>query len=70
MVAKILEVISETSRNYKGKYFKLVWDPWFDHSNNKPIMYTKPDSMTKVVENLAFRAAKELTKKAYFNHKP
>ena len=29
MVAKILGVISASSRNDKGEYFKLVWDIWF-----------------------------------------
>ena len=33
-------------------------------------MYTKPDSVTKVAENLAFPEAKEIMNKSYFNNKP
>ena len=29
LAAKILGVISASSRNGKGEYFKLVWDIWF-----------------------------------------
>ena len=67
---KIREVISASSRNNKGDYLKLIFAPWFDNSNNRPILYIKPESITKVAENLAFPAAKDIMNKAIFNNKP
>ena len=64
MAVKILEVISSSSKNNKGEYFKLVCAPWFENSNPKLIVSTKPYYMTKVAENLSFLSAKDLVNKA------